>query len=225
MFTVVSERVFDDAIDRWVHGWRQRAARGAVSIARYADDFVIGVQYRADGEQLQGGLQQRLERYGLRLHAEKTRLLEFGRFAAANRARRDEGKPETFDFLGFTHCCAVRRNDGGYALQRRSIAKRVRAFLQRIKTGLRQQYAESVNWQGQWLRQKVQGYFLYHAVPGNRAALETVRREVNRLWLRVLRRRSQHHAMPWSRLTGCWIRRWIPSTRIIHPYPNQRFAF
>jgi RNA-directed DNA polymerase len=213
-----------DAIDRWVHRWRQRWARGAVSVVRYADDFVIGVQYRGDGERLRADLQQRLERYGLRLHAEKTRLLEFGRFAAADRARRGEGKPETFDFLGFTHCCAARRSDGGFALHRYSMAKRVRAFLQRIKTGLRQHYAESVSWQGRWLRQKVQGYFLYHAVPSNQAALETVRREVNRLWLRALRRRSQRHAMPWSRLQG-WIRRWIPSVRIIHPYPNQRFAF
>jgi len=213
-----------DAIDRWVHGWRGRLARGMVSIVRYADDFVIGVQYRADGERLRAGLERRLGVYGLTLHPGKTRLLEFGRFAQANRDQRGVGKPETFDFLGFTHCCARRRGDGGFALHRRTVAKRLRAFLQKIKLGLRQRYAWSVARQGAWLAAKVRGYFQYHGVPGNRAALETVRREVNRLWLRTLRRRSQRHDMTWTRFNG-WVRRWIPSSRIVHPYPNQRFAF
>jgi group II intron reverse transcriptase/maturase len=213
-----------DAIDRWVHGWRERCARGMVSIVRYADDFVIGVQYRDDGERLQAALKDRLGRYGLTLHPTKTRLLEFGRFAAARRAKRGLGKPESFDFLGFTHCCARRRSDGEFALRRLSIGKRVRAFLQQVKAELKQRYGWSVARQGAWLGSKVRGYFQYHAIPGNRAALETVRREVNRLWLRTLRRRSQRHDLTWKRFNG-WVRRWIPSSRIIHPYPNQRFAF
>lgn len=213
-----------DAIDRWVHGWRVRRARGAVSIVRYADDFVVGVQYRDDGERLRAGLEQRLAKYGLRLHPSKTRLIEFGRFAHSNRAQRGVDKPESFDFLGFTHRCGVRRSDGEFCLRRVSIAKRVRAFLQRIKTDLQRRYAMSIAQQGGWLRQKVRGYFQYHAVPGNHAALNAVRREVNRLWLRTLRRRSQRHDLPWSRFTRC-VRRWIPSVRILHPYPNQRFAF
>jgi RNA-directed DNA polymerase len=213
-----------DAIDRWVHGWRRRSARGCVSIVRYADDFVIGVQYRSDGERLRAGLERRLGHYGLTLHASKTRLLEFGRFAHANRAQRGAGKPESFDFLGFTHCCATRRSDGGFALHRRSIAKRQRAFLQKIKHELKQRYAWSVARQGAWLSAKVRGYFQYHGVPGNRSAMQTVRREVNRLWLRTLRRRSHRHDLTWARFNR-WVRRWIPSCRIVHPYPNQRFAF
>lgn len=213
-----------DAIDRWVHGWRERCARGMVSIVRYADDFVIGTQYRSDGERLRAGLEQRLGLYGLKLHPQKTRLIEFGRFAQANRAARGEGKPETFDFLGFTHSCARRRSDGGFALRRQSVKKRLRAFLQKIKLELWQRYHWSPARQGAWLAAKVRGYFQYHAVPGNRYALETVRREVNRLWLRTLRRRSQRHDLPWARFSA-WLRRWIPSSRIVHPYPNQRFAF
>jgi hypothetical protein len=194
------------------------------SIVRYADDFVIGVQYRSDCVRLLAGLDRRLGQYGLGLHASKTRLVEFGRFAQENRAQRGEAKPATFDFLGFTHCCARRRSDGGFALHRRSIAKRVCAFLQKIKQELKKRYAWSIARQGAWLSAKVRGYFLYHAVPGNHSALDTVRREVNRIWLRTLRRRSQRHDLPWIRFQRC-VRRWIPSARTIHPYPNQRFAF
>lgn len=194
-----------DAIDRWVHGWRGRWARGMVSIVRYADDFVIGVQYRSDGERLRAGLEQRLSLYGLKLHPEKTRLIEFGRFAQANRAQRGEGKPESFDFLGFTHLCAHRRSDGGFALRRHSMSKRLRAFLQKIKLELRKHLHWSPAQQGAWLASKVRGYFQYHGVPGNRRALETVRREVNRLWLRTLRRRSQRHALTWEKFNA-WVR-------------------
>lgn len=212
------------AIDRWVHRWRERQARGMVSVVRYADDFVMGFQYRQDGERLRELLEARLARFGLRLHPDKTRLIEFGRFAKTHRAERGQGRPETFDFLGFTHCCGRRRTDGGFALQRRSVAKRVRGFLQDLKAELRRRYAWPPARQGSWLRSKVLGYFQYHGVPGNRAALETVRREVNRIWLTVLRRRSQKHTLCWARF-GRWVKRWIPSTRIVHPYPNQRFAF
>lgn len=213
-----------DAIDRWVHGWRERCARGTVSIVRYADDFVIGVQYRDDGERVREGLRQRLARYGLTLHPGKTRLMQFGRFAKADRKQRGLGKPETFDFLGFTHCCGVRRSDGGYALRRLSIAKRVRGFLRKIKQELRLHYAWSIARQGSWLRSKIQGYFQYHGVPGNQAALQLVRREVCRMWMRTLRRRSQRYDMTWQRFSSR-VRRWIPTCKVVHPYPSQRFAF
>ena len=144
-----------DAIDRWVHGWRGRWARGMVSIVRYADDFVIGFQYRDEGVRLRTSLGKRLALYGLTLHPEKTRLIEFGRFAQMNRAERRAGKPETFNFLGFTHCCSKRRSDGEFALRRVSIAKRVRAFLQKVKQDLQKRYAWSVARQGSWLRSKV----------------------------------------------------------------------
>ena len=195
-----------------------------VSIVRYADDFVIGVQYRSDGIALRSKLEKRLALYGLKLHPEKTRLLEFGQYAQVNRAERGMARPETFDFLGFTHVCGVRRSDGEFALRRMSISKRVRAFLQRVKLDLKARYAWPVAQQGGWLRSVVRGYFQYHGVPGNMGTLETVRREVNRMWLRTLRRRSQRHDMTWQRLNE-WVRRWIPSCKIVHLYPNQRFAF
>jgi len=195
-----------------------------VSIVRYADDFVIGTQYRSDAVRLRTSLEKRLALYGLTLHPEKTRRQEFGRFAQANRDERGVGKPETFNFLGFTHCCATRRSDGDFALRRLSIAKRVRAFLQKVKQELQKRYAWSVARQGSWLRSKVRGYFQYHGIPGNSGTLETVRREINRMWLRVLRRRGQRDEMTWQKLNR-WVRRWIPSTKIVHPYPNQRFAF
>jgi group II intron reverse transcriptase/maturase len=213
-----------DAIDRWVQGWRERWARGLVSIVRYADDFVIGFQYRDEGERLRSSLEKRLALYGLTLHPEKTRLIEFGRFAASNRSKRRVGRPETFNFLGFTHYCGTRRSDGEFALHRVSIAKRIRAFLLKVKVELQKRYAWSVARQGSWLRSKVRGYFQYHGIPGNLPALETVRREINRLWLKVLRRRSQKTDTTWQKLSR-WVRRWIPSSRIVHPYPNQRFAF
>jgi len=213
-----------DACHRWVHGWRERWARGKVSIVRYADDFVIGFQYRDEGVRLRSSLEKRLALYGLTLHPEKTRLIEFGRYAQMNRAERGAGKPETFNFLGFTHYCGTRRSDGDFALRRASITKRIRAFLQKVKLELQKRYAWSVARQGSWLRSKVRGYFQYHGVPGNLPALETVRREINRMWLGVLRRRSQRDDTNWQKFNR-WVKRWIPSCRIVHPYPNQRFAF
>jgi RNA-directed DNA polymerase len=213
-----------DAIDRWVHKWRERWARGMVSVVRYADDFVMGFQYRDDGLNLRANLERRLTLYGLTLHPEKTRLLEFGRYAESNRQERGLGKPESFAFLGFTHRYQTRKRDGHSQLQRRTVSKRLRSFLQTIKAELRERRHETPREQGTWLGQVVRGYFQYHAIPGNRQALETVRTEVNKMWLKALRRRSQRHALPWSRFNS-WVRRWIPSTRILHPFPNERFAF
>lgn len=212
------------ALDRWVHAWRQHRANGTVSVVRYADDFVVTFQYRDEGERFREELARRLDRFGLTLHPQKTRLIEFGRFAASNRRRRGEGKPETFDFLGFTHCCAKRRSNGGYALRRLTIAKRARAFLQRVKQRLRELISRPIAAQGAFLRQALRGYFQYHAVPGNYEPLKAVRREVTRQWLRLLRRRSQKHALSWNRMTRLEAR-WIPRVRIVHPHPEQRFAF
>ena len=213
-----------DAIDRWVHPWRGRWARGLVSVVRYADDFVMGFQYRSDANNLRANLAKRLAIYGLTLHPEKTRLLEFGRFAQANRQERGLGKVESFAFLGFTHRYSTRKRDGASELQRRTVTKRLRGFLQEVKMTLRERRHATPREQGVWLGQVVRGYFQYHAIPGNRAALETVRTEVNKMWLKALRRRSQRHTLPWSRFNR-WVRRWIPSTRTLHPHPDQRFAF
>jgi hypothetical protein len=194
-----------------------------VSVVRYADDFVVGFQYEDDGVRFRAALEERLARFGLKLHSGKTRLIEFGRFARVGRECRGAGKPETFDFLGFTHVCAKGRK-GQFYLFRKSRADRQRAKLREIKDRLRALANIPEGQQGRWLRRVVQGYFQYHAVPGNHAALEAFRKEVNRLWLRTLRRRSQTHGLPWARMRRL-IRRYIPSVRILHPYPSERFAF
>lgn len=210
-------------LDMWVHAWRGRCARGEVYVVRYADDFVMGLQYRDDGERLMAALQHRLARFGLRLHSEKTRLIEFGRFAASNRKRRGAGKPQTFNFLGMTHVCSRNRH-GRFALKRHARVDRQRAFIQETKRWLLANRSAPVPHQGQWLQQVLRGYFLYHAVPGTCKRLQAVRREVGRHWLRALRRRSQRHTITWSRMATLQDR-WLPRVRILHPYPDQRFVF
>ena len=209
-------------LDLWVAQWRKRTARGDVIIVRYVDDFVLGFQFRGDAERFLRELRGRLEEFGLQLHPEKTRLLEFGRFTDQNRRRRGEGKPETFDFLGFTHCCGKTRN-GRFVVIRRSIGKRLRAKLRDIKTKLTRMMHRPVAEQGLWLQQVVRGWFYYHAVPLNSDALETFRAQVIRLWRHVLQRRSQkgRRKWTWRRMKGL-VQRWIPPKRILHPYPDQR---
>ena len=209
-------------LDLWVEAWRKRQARGEVYIVRYADDFVMGFQYRDDAETFQHALEQRMRKVGLELNAKKTRLIEFGRFAMDNRARRGEGKPETFDFLGFTHICARRRKDGRYVVRRKTIAKRLRTKVKEISTELTRRRHEAVVDQGRWLRSVVRGYYNFHAVPGNIMALGQFQRLVSRAWFKALRRRS-HKArrLTWARMRRL-IDTWIPSPRILHPYPNQR---
>jgi group II intron reverse transcriptase/maturase len=210
-------------LDLWVRQWRERHARGDVIIVRYADDFVMGFQHQADAERCLQALRTRFAQFGLELHPEKTRLIEFGRFAAERRARRDVGKPETFNFLGFTHICAKTRKRT-FTIYRHSIAKRFRAKLQEIKQQLRCKMHGAVTVVGKWLRSVVQGWFNYHAVPGNYPSLDQFLTEVERLWLRVLRHRSQRgrHHWNWSRFHRL-ARRWLPRPKILHPYPNQRF--
>lgn len=209
-------------LDLWVNRWRTRHASGDVIIVRYADDFVMGFQHRHEAERFLTDLKERVEQFGLCLHPEKTRLIEFGRYADPNRRRRQEGKPATFDFLGFTHICGKRRKDGRFAVLRRTARKRLRDRLKTIRVALMKMRARPIHEQGQRLGRVVRGYLNYHAVPGNMRALNAFCTEVKRHWLHALRRRSQRHRMPWSRFRRL-IARWLPSPRILHPYPNVRF--
>jgi RNA-directed DNA polymerase len=210
-------------LDLWVQRWRKQEAKGEVIIVRYADDFILGFQYREDAERFLKALEARMEQFGLEVHSEKTRLIELGRFAMANRERRGEGKPETFDFLGFTHICALTRN-GRFTVKRRSIAKRLRRKVREVSVKLREIRHAPLPEQGNWLRQVIRGYFNYHAVPGNRKALDAFRTLLARAWFRSLRTRSQKaRHLTWDRMQVV-ISRWLPNPRILHPYPNQRLC-
>ena len=181
-------------------------------------------QYREDADRMRKELTTRLQKFGLELHKEKTRLIEFGRFAEGNRKRRGEGKPKTFDFLGFTHICSKGRKSGKYIVRRKSIKKRIRAKLQSVKERLAQIRSKRLREQAKWLRSVVIGWMNYHAIPGNREALDTFRTEVIRSWMRSLRHRSQKaKRLRWEKMKKI-VRRWIPSVRIVHPYPDQRLC-
>jgi RNA-directed DNA polymerase len=208
--------------DLWVQQWRTKSATGDIIVVRYADDFVVGFQHRSEAERFHRELGERFAKFGLALHPEKTRLIEFGRFAAQNRQKRGDRKPETFTFLGFTHICGRTRQGGGFIVKRQTVTKRLRAKLSEVKQELAQRRHEPIPKQGKWLRGVVQGYFNYHAVPGNTAALEAFRTQTVRSWLRTLRRRSQRHRMTWKRFRR-HVDRWIPLPKILHPYPNERF--
>jgi RNA-directed DNA polymerase len=207
--------------DLWANQWRKRHARGSVIMIRYADDFVVGFQDRGDAERFLRELRKRFERFGLQLHPDKTRLIEFGRYAAERREERGDGRPETFDFLGFTHCCGKTRK-GKFTIKRKSIAKRMRAKLQEIKLQLKLRMHAAVSEVGRWLRSVVQGWFNYHAVPGNFGCLAAFHTQVQRLWRRVLRRRSQKgRKWTWNRSRRL-TRRWLPNAQILHSYPDER---
>jgi len=208
--------------DLWVQHWRCHHATGDVVVVRYADDIVMGFEHRADAEACLAAWRTRLRQFGLDLHPDKTRLLEFGRFAMRDRKERGMRKPETFDFLGFTHVCSVTRKTGRFFVRRKSIRKRLRAKLQEIKAELRRRRHDPVRQVGRWLHRVVQGWFNYHAVPWNGPSLAAFRSQVVWLWLRALRRRSQRHHLPWARFQPLAVR-WIPSARILHPYPWLRF--
>ncbi|MBN2384643.1 group II intron reverse transcriptase/maturase [bacterium] len=211
-------------LDLWVQAWRRRKARGELYIVRYADDFVIGCQYQDDAQRCLQALKERLFTFGLELHEQKTRLIEFGRFASANRRQRGERKAETFDFLGFTHICGRRKKDGGFMLRRQTQTKRLRQKIKEIRTILLQHRHKPVPEQGKWLHSVVQGYFNYHAIPGNSRSLQALRTEVQHAWLYALRRRSQKgKKFTWERMKRL-IATWIPRVRILHPYPNLRFC-
>lgn len=207
--------------DLWIQQWRKRTARGEVYVVRYADDIVIGAEYESDAKRLRVELQQRLERFGLELHAEKTRLLRFGRKAEAQRRTAGQSAPDTFDFLGFTHVCG-RSKSGGYLLLRYTTKSRMRAKLKELREELVQRRHYPVPKQGAWVGAVVRGYFAYHAVPTNSRRLSSFRYEVTRSWLHALRRRSQRHRVTWDRMRQL-ANRWIPSARILHPFPWDRF--
>lgn len=207
--------------DLWVQHWRTHHATGDVIVVRYADDIVMGFEHRHEAERCLAAWQARLQEFGLALHPDKTRLLEFGRFAAEQRKRRGEGKPETFDFLGFTHMCGKSRGSK-FLVRRKTIRKRLRGKLHKLKAELRRRWHESVPTVGQWLQRVVQGYFNFHAVPGNRATLNRFRTQVIWLWLRALRRRSQRGRMTWVQFRSI-VAQWIPSAPVLHPFPNVRF--
>jgi len=208
--------------DLWVQQWRTKSATGEVVVVRYADDFIVGFQHRHEAERFLRELRERFGKFGLTLHPEKTRLIEFGRFAARDRQRRGQGKPETFDFLGFTHCCGRKRQSGGFCVKRKTVTKRLRAKLQGVKETLMRRRHDPMGQQIAWLQAVVRGYYNYHAIPGNMPALEAFRREVLYHWLRALRRRSQRHSLPWERF-GPVTDLCIPKPRILHPHPNDRF--
>jgi len=208
------------AFDLWVKQWRGRHARGDVIVVRYADDWVAGFQYRGDAERFQRAADERLGRFGLKLHPDKTRLIEFGRFARDHRSRMGQGKPDTFDFLGFTHCCGKTRK-GKFMVLRLTSGKRLRAKLLAVKTELRKRMHQPIAEQGRYLRAVVAGHGRYFAVPCNGARVQAFRFQVGRLWHRTLCRRSQAKHMSWKRMHKI-VAHWLPTPRICHPYPNQR---
>ena len=209
------------ALDLWARQWRRKFARGNVIVVRYADDSVFGFKIEETARRFLTAMQERLAKFGLTLNAKKTRLIEFGRFAATNRKRRGQSKPETFDFLGFTHCCGTDRQ-GRFKVVRLTVKKRMRATLAAIRAELMRRRHESVAIVGKWLNRVVQGYFNYHAVPGNLYRLAGMRSEICRAWRHALMRRSQRHRLPWDRFNRI-AKRFIPPARNAHPYPEERF--
>src|SRR3982751_1933984 len=208
--------------DLWVEAWRGKVARGDVIVVRYADDLVVGFESRAEAERFLDEFRNRLARFGLELHPEKTRLIQFGRFAMLNRKQRGEGKPETFTFLGFTHYCTTLRKTGTFTVRRETANKRMVAKLQSIKAELRRRMHSPPAVVGAWLQKVLQGYYQYHAIPGNMRRLATFACRVGRLWRSSLIRRSQRGYVPWSRLNVLF-KRWLPSPPVLHPHPMQRF--
>ena len=208
--------------DLWADVWRKKVAKGDVIVVRYADDLVVGFQHRTDAERFLKEFRERLAKFGLELHPDKTRLIEFGRFAARDRKARGEGKPETFIFLGFTHYCGQRHKSGTFTVWRITAKKRMVAKLKAIKVELQSRMHDRMPEVGAWLRKVVLGYYQYHAVPGNTTQLRIFKLRVCRLWQSVLVRRSQRAKMRWERFTPV-LNRWIPPPRVLHPYPDARF--
>jgi hypothetical protein len=194
-----------------------------VIVVRYADDAVLGFQYREEAERFLKELKERMAKFGLELHPEKTRLIEFGRYATERRVKRGEGKPETFSFLGFTHICGTSHKTGYFTVQRKTMGKRMAAKLKEIRAKLRQRMHEKIRGTREWLQAVVRGYFQYHAIPGNEERLKAFLHEVRRSWLRMLRRRSQRTRWTWKRFMERLGGVLLPAVEIQHPYPTERF--
>ena len=209
-------------LDLWAERWRRREATGDMIIVRYADDFIVGFQHKADARRFLDEMRKRLQEFALSLHPDKTRLIEFGRFAAANREQRGLDRPETFNFLGFTFICGKSRQ-GYFLLKRKTRRDRMRAKLRMVKQEMRRRMHQSIPEQGRWLCHVVRGYFNYHAVPMNLRALVAFREEITRGWRRSLNRRSQKAALTWAQMNTL-VDDWLPKPRIIHPWPEKRFA-
>jgi group II intron reverse transcriptase/maturase len=208
-------------LDLWAHQWRTRHARGDVVIVRFADDAVVGFQYREDAERFWADLRDRLAKFSLELNAEKTRLIEFGRFAAQDRKARGLGKPETFCFLGFTHVCG-KSKARRFKLKRVTDSKRMRAKLRALKGEIQLRRHQPIPEQGAWLANVLRGHYQYYAVPDNIEALRAFRYQTRRHWCKALRRRSQRTTLTWERMSRL-ADRWLPQPRILHPWPVRRF--
>jgi group II intron reverse transcriptase/maturase len=209
--------------DLWVQRWRRTHARGEVVVVRFAADFVVGFEHREEAERFLAELRERFARFGLTLHPDKTRLIEFGRYADRNRRARDDGKPETFNFLGFTHSCGKTRK-GRFTVLRQTMRRRWQAKLREVKTELRQRLHDPIPEQGAYLRSVVMGHSRYYGVPRNGPSLTAFHAALARLWRVTLMRRSQTAFVSWARMRRL-LARWLPVPHICHPYPNQRLAF
>jgi RNA-directed DNA polymerase len=209
-------------LDLWANRWRQCEATGDMIIVRYADDFIVGFQHESDARRFLDEMRERLKKFALTLHPEKTRLIEFGRFAAERRKRHGLGKPETFNFLGFTFICGKTRSEK-FQIKRRTRRDRMRTKLKMIKQEMWRRMHQPIPAQGEWLARVVRGYFNYHAVPTNAHALHVFRHHVTDLWRRTLRRRSQKDRLTWDRMTQL-VDDWLPKPIIRHPWPSDRFA-
>lgn len=210
-------------LDLWIHDWRQRQAKGEVTIVRYADDFVIGFREESDARRCLAALRERFAKFGLELHPEKTRLIEFGRYAEERRAERGDGPPETFDFLGFTHISGKTRR-GEFTIHRQTARKKFRGKLADLKQKLSRKMHADVAAVGTWLQSVVRGWYQYYAVPGNYRRLQQFRDAIQDMWLRLLRRRSQRgRHFTWAHFSKV-CQHWLPKPKILHAYPNARFA-
>jgi len=207
--------------DLWSHHWRQKCAGGEVLIVRYADDAVLSFQHKWDANEYLAKLHQRLKKFGLAVHPEKTRLIRFGRFATQQQSSKGLGKPQTFDFLGFTHYCTARQN-GEFKLGRKTIKKRLVNQIKAVQQGLRRRMHDSVSLTLKWLRSVITGHMNYYSVPGNGQSTSMFHREIVMRWLKMLRRRSQRSTINWSRF-GPWVKKLLPRVRVVHPYPEIRF--
>ena len=209
--------------DLWVQHWRKTKAKGDVIVVRWADDFVVGFQHQSDAEQFHKELAERFAKFKLKLHPEKTRVIEFGFYAANNRKRRGQGKPETFNFLGFTHICGKKRSNGMFTVLRRTMSKRKRAKLKEVKMELRKRMHQQVVEVGKWLRLVVEGHNRYYGVPSNQRSLSSFRFHVARHWYWTLRRRSQTRRLTWEQMS-LLVNRWLPPPTLHHPYPLRRLG-